>query len=137
MAFDRDQFIERLQQMRRPLQFAARQNVRKIAVLQDLEARLLEWLDAATALQPPADIVANLDACRRLFTGFDRAEPTKKIQVITTALSRLEHLMELVAKQFPENSQRYALPSPPASPHPADSSASASEKSVDILAQPI
>jgi ATP-dependent DNA helicase RecG len=78
-----------------------------------------------------------LDACRRLFTGFDRADPTKKIQVITTALSRLEHLMGLVAKQFPENSQRYALPSPPASPHPADNSASASEKSVDILAQPI
>ena len=49
MAFDRDQFVERLQQIRRPLEFAARQNVRKIAVLQDLEARLLEWLEAATA----------------------------------------------------------------------------------------
>ena len=72
MAFDRGQFVERLQQIRRPLEFAARQHVRKIAVLQDLEARLLEWLEAATALHPAPELAANLDACRRLFTGFDR-----------------------------------------------------------------
>jgi ATP-dependent DNA helicase RecG len=114
MAFDRDQFIERLQQMRRPLQFAARQNVRKIAVLQDLEARVLEWLDAAMALQPPPAVAANLDACRRLFSGFDRADPTTKFQVITTTLGRLDHLLALVER-------REAVPRQPpiAAPSPA------------------
>jgi ATP-dependent DNA helicase RecG len=111
MAFDHDQFVERLQQMRRPLQFAARQNVRKIAVLQDLEARLREWLDAAMALQPPPDITANLDACRRLFTGFDRADPTTKLQVIATALSRLDHLMALAERQNARERQRLSIPS--------------------------
>jgi ATP-dependent DNA helicase RecG len=103
MAFDRDLLSERLRQMRRPLQFAARQNFRKIAVLQDLEARLLEWLDAAAALQPPPHITANLDACRRLFTGFDRADPAAKRQIIGTALSRLDHLIALVEEQRWEN----------------------------------
>jgi ATP-dependent DNA helicase RecG len=111
MAFDRDQFLERLQQMRRPLQFAARQNVRKIAVLQGLEARLLEWLDAATALQPPLEVAANLDACRRLFTGFDRADPTTKLQVIMTTLGRLEHLMALVKGHLTGPPQSTSAPS--------------------------
>lgn len=115
MAFDRDQFVERLQQIRRPLEFAARQNVRKIAVLQDLEARLLEWLEAATALHPAPELAANLDACRRLFTGFDRADPSTKRQVITTALGRLDHLMVLVDRQLPEIPQHPPLPSPSAS----------------------
>lgn len=115
MAFDRDQFVERLQQIRRPLVFAARQNVRKIAVLQDLEARLLEWLEAATALHPAPELAANLDACRRLFTGFDRADPSTKRQVITTALGRLDHLMVLVDRQLPEIPQHPPLPSPSAS----------------------
>jgi ATP-dependent DNA helicase RecG len=145
MAFDRDQFIERVQQIRRPLQFAARQNVRKIAVLQDLEGRLLEWLEAATALQPPQDIVANLDACRRLFTGFDRADPSRKLQVISTALSRLDHLMALVDRQLAKSPQDAALPAPSASPHQGVRGAAASERSgppsspssVDILAQSI
>jgi ATP-dependent DNA helicase RecG len=115
MAFDRDQFVERLQQIRRPLEFAARQNVRKIAVLQDLEARLLEWLEAATALHPAPELAANLDACRRLFTGFDRADPSTKRQVITTALGRLDHLMVLVDRQLSEIPQHPPLPSPSAS----------------------
>jgi ATP-dependent DNA helicase RecG len=145
MAFDRDQFIERVQQIRRPLQFAARQNVRKIAVLQDLEARLLEWLEAATALQPPQDIVANLDACRRLFTGFDRADASRKLQVISTALGRLDHLMALVDRERAKIPQDAALPAPSASPHQAGGGAAASKlsgppsspSSVDILAQSI
>jgi len=115
MAFDRDQFVERLQQIRRPLEYAARQHTRKIAVLQDLEARLLEWLEAATALHPAPELAANLDACRRLFTGFDRADPTTKRQVITTALGRLDHLMMLVDRQLPETPQHPPLPSPSAS----------------------
>ena len=49
---------------------------------------------------------ANLDACRRLFTGFDQADPSTKRQVITTALSRLDHLMQLVDRQLPEPPQR-------------------------------
>jgi ATP-dependent DNA helicase RecG len=145
MAFDRDQFIERLQQLRRPLQFAARQNVRKIAVLQDLEARLLEWLEAASALQPPPHIVANLDACRRLFTGFDRAEPATKMRAITTALGRLDHLMTLVetlSSAIPEHPRHTA---PSASPHPDGKGVSASEESgpstspspIDVLAHSI
>jgi len=92
MIFDRARFIELLQQIRRPLQFAARQNVRKIAVLQDLEPRLLEWLNAAMALRPPSSVAANLDACRRLCTGFDQADPQTKLRVITTILSRLDDL---------------------------------------------
>ncbi len=115
MAFDRDQFVERLQQIRRPLEFAARQNVRKIAVLQDIEARLLEWLEAATALHPAPELAANLDACRRLFTGFDRADPSTKRLVITTALGRLDHLLVLVDRQLPETPQHPPLPSPSAS----------------------
>jgi ATP-dependent DNA helicase RecG len=112
MAFDPDQFIERLQQMRRPLRFAARQNTRKIAVLQDLEARLLEWLEAAMALQPPPDIIANLDACRRLFTGFDGADAATKLGVIATALGRLDHLIALVERQISKDPRRIPLPSP-------------------------
>ncbi|HSF32391.1 MAG TPA: ATP-dependent DNA helicase RecG [Candidatus Tectomicrobia bacterium] len=121
MAYDPGQFIERLQQMRRPLQFAARQTVRKIAVLQDLEARLLEWLDAATALQPSPDIVANLDACRRLFIGLDDADPTTKLRLITTALSRLDHLIALVEQRSAGERQHLSLASPfpnSTSPHP-------------------
>jgi ATP-dependent DNA helicase RecG len=112
MSFDRNQLIERLHQMRRPLQFAARQNVRKIAVVQDLEARLLEWLSAATALQLPQDIMANLDACRRLFTGFDKADPATKRQVIVTALGRLDHLIALVERHIDGQPQQLAVPSP-------------------------
>jgi hypothetical protein len=115
MAFDRDQFVERLQQIRRPLEFAARQNERKIAVLQDLEARLLEWLEAATALHPAPELAANLDACRRLFTGFDQADPSTKRQVITTALGRLDHLMGLVDRQLPR-AHNAPPPLPSASP---------------------
>ena len=109
MAFDRDQFVERLQQLRRPLEFAARQNVRKIAVLQDLEGRLLEWLEAASALHPAPELAANLDACRRLFTGFDRSDPNTKHQLIGTALGHLDHLMALVDRPLPESPQRHPL----------------------------
>ncbi len=109
MAFDRDQFVERLQQLRRPLEFAARQNVRKIAVLQDLEGRLLEWLEAASALHPAPELAANLDACRRLFTGFDRSDPNTKHQLISTALGHLDHLMALVDRPLPESPQRHPL----------------------------
>jgi ATP-dependent DNA helicase RecG len=145
MAFDRDQFIERLQQLRRPLQFAARQNVRKIMVLQDFEARLLAWLEAARALQPPPNVAANLDACRRLFTGFDRADPTTKIRVITTALGRLDYLLSLVDTQPSDIPQRPPRSTPSASPQRAGKSGSASEESesslapspVDVLAQSI
>jgi ATP-dependent DNA helicase RecG len=129
MAFNHDQFIERLQQIRRPLQFAARQNVRKIAVLQDLEARLIEWLEAATALQPPPDIAANLDACRRLFTGFDRADPSTKRRVITTALGRLDHLTALVERQISKSPPRPSLPSSSAPLHHDGPNVSVSEKS--------
>jgi ATP-dependent DNA helicase RecG len=131
MAFDHDRFIERLQQMRRPLQFAARQNVRKIAVLQDLEARLLDWLDAAVALQPPPDIAANLDACRRLFTGFDRADPTTKLQVITTALGRLDHLLALAERHEAVRHQPIAAPFPSTFPRQGDSTAFASGHSIN------
>jgi ATP-dependent DNA helicase RecG len=130
MAFDRDQFVERLQQIRRPLEFAARQNARKIAVLQDLEARLLEWLEAASALHPAPELAANLDACRRLFIGFDQADPSKKRQVITTALGRLDHLMLLVDRQLPEHPQRPSLPSPSVPP-------STSPAAVNVLTQSI
>jgi ATP-dependent DNA helicase RecG len=130
MAFDRDQFVERLQQIRRPLEFAARQNARKIAVLQDLEARLLEWLEAASALHPAPELAANLDACRRLFIGFDQADPSKKRQVITTALGRLDHLMLLVDRQLPEHPQRPPLPSPSVPP-------STSPAAVNVLTQSI
>ncbi|MBI3326944.1 MAG: hypothetical protein HYZ81_09615, partial [Nitrospinae bacterium] len=92
-AFDLDQLKQRLDQIRRPLQFAARQNFAKLAVVQDLEARVLEWLDAARSLQLPPPIAANLDACRRLFTGFDHADPVTKRTAIATALGRLDHLM--------------------------------------------
>jgi ATP-dependent DNA helicase RecG len=112
MSFDRTQLIERLNQIRRPLHFAARQNFRKIAVVQDLEGRLLEWLSAATALQLPQDIMANLDACRRLFTGFDKADPATKRQVIVTALGRLDHLIALADRQSSESPQGIPLPSP-------------------------
>jgi ATP-dependent DNA helicase RecG len=130
MAFDRDQFVERLQQIRRPLEFAARQNTRKIAVLQDLEARLLEWLEAASALHPAPELAANLDACRRIFIGFDQADPSTKRQVITTALGRLDHLMLLVDRQPPEHPQGPPLPSPSAPP-------STSPAAVNVLTQSI
>jgi ATP-dependent DNA helicase RecG len=133
MAFDRKQFIERLQQIRRPLQFAARQNARKIGVLQDLEARLLEWLDAATVLQPPPDIAANLDACRRLFIGFDRADPSTKRQVIATALGRLDHLMALVEKQISKSPHPPHLPSSSTSPQQDGRIVSDSETSAPPL----
>src|SRR5882724_12574 len=133
MAFDRDQFVERLQQIRRPLEFAARQNVRKIAVLQDLEARLLEWLEAAMALHPAPELAANLDACRRLFTGFDRADPSTKRQVITTALGRLDHLMMLVDRQLPETPQHPPLPSPSASSTTSPSPVNVLTQSIQFL----
>ena len=128
MAFDHDQFVERMQQIRRPLEFAARQNMRKIAVLQDLEARLLEWLEAATALRPAPELAANLDACRRLFTGFDQADPSTKRQVIITALGHLDHLMALVDRHLTENPQH----PPPPSPSPT-----AAPASVNVLTQSI
>jgi len=133
MAFDRDQFVERLQQIRRPLEFAARQNVRKIAVLQDIEARLLEWLEAAMALHPAPELAANLDACRRLFSGFDRAEPSTKRQVITTALGRLDHLMVLVDRQLPDTPQHPLLPSPPASPTTSPAPVNVLTQSIQFL----
>ena len=133
MAFDRDQFVERLQQIRRPLEFAARQNVRKIAVLQDLEARLLEWLEAATALHPAPELAANLDACRRLFTGFDQADPSTKRQVITTALGRLDHLMGLVDRQLPESPLPPPLPSPSASPTTSPAPVNVLSQSIQFL----
>jgi ATP-dependent DNA helicase RecG len=132
MGFDRDQFIERLHQMRRPLLFAARQTVHKIAVLQGLETRLLEWLDAASALQPPPGVAANLDACRRLFTGFDEADPSTKRQLINTTLSRLDHVMTLVEGH--EVGQRQ----PPVVPSTAKrKEAGGGEGDADILSQPI
>jgi hypothetical protein len=110
MTFDRNQLVERLNQIRRPLQFAARQNFRKIAVVQDLEARLLEWLQAAAALQPPPDVAANLDACRRLFTGFDKADPAAKRQIIVTALGRLDHLIAVVERHTAGQPQDISAP---------------------------
>jgi ATP-dependent DNA helicase RecG len=111
MGFDRDRFLALLQQIRRPLQFAARQNARKVAVLQDLEARLLEWLDAAIALQPPSEMAANLDGCRRLFAGFDRADPGTKMRLITTALSRLDHLQAQTERLEAWHQEPLAVPS--------------------------
>jgi ATP-dependent DNA helicase RecG len=111
MTFDRNQLVERLNQIRRPLQFAARQNFRKIAVVQDLEARLLEWLNAATALQPPPSVAANLDACRRLFSGFDKAAPAAKRQIIVTALGRLDYLIALVEGPTGGQLQHISVPS--------------------------
>jgi ATP-dependent DNA helicase RecG len=145
MAFERDQFIERLLQMRRPLQFAARQTARKIAVLQGLGARLLEWLDAASALQPTPDIAANLDACRRLFTGFDQADPETKLRVIATALSRLDHLMVLVKGQLSEDTPGTPLPAPTSGEDESGSldryrdpdPPTAALPSEDVLSQPI
>jgi ATP-dependent DNA helicase RecG len=99
-------------------------------VLQDLEARLLEWLEAASALHPAPELAANLDACRRLFIGFDQADPSKKRQVITTALGRLDHLMLLVDRQLPEHPQRPPLPSPSVPP-------STSPAAVNVLTQSI
>ena len=128
MAFDRDQFVERLQQIRRPLEFAARQNIHKIAVLQDLEVRLLEWLEAAMALRPAPELAANLDACRRLITGFDQADPSTKRQVIITALGHLDHLMALVDRHLTEDPQHPPLPSPSPTATPA---------SVNVLTQSI
>ena len=128
MAFDRDQFVERLLQIRRPLEFAARQNIHKIAVLQDLEVRLLEWLEAAMALRPAPELAANLDACRRLITGFDQADPSTKRQVIITALGHLDHLMALVDRHLTEDSQHPPLPSPSPTATPA---------SVNVLTQSI
>jgi ATP-dependent DNA helicase RecG len=110
MTFDRNQLVERLNQIRRPLQFAARQNFRKIAVVQGLEARLLEWLQAAAALQPPPDVAANLDACRRLFTGFDKADPAAKRQIIVTALGRLDHLIAVVERHSAGQPQDISVP---------------------------
>ena len=128
MAFDRDQFVERLLQIRRPLEFAARQNIHKIAVLQDLEVRLLEWLEAAMALRPAPELAANLDACRRLITGFDQADPSTKRQVIITALGHLDHLMALVDRHLTEDPQHPPLPSPSPTATPA---------SVNVLTQSI
>lgn len=96
MAFESEQLIERLQQIRRPLAFAARQNFRKISVVQDLETRLMAWLDGIMALQPPANIAANLDACRRRFTGFDKAHAAAKRRMIITALGSIDYLIDLV-----------------------------------------
>jgi ATP-dependent DNA helicase RecG len=125
MGFDRAQFVERLQQIRRPLAFAARQNVRKIAVLQGLEARLLEWLEAASALHPAPELATNLDACRRLFTGFDRADPGTKHLLINTALGHLDHLLGLVETHSHETPQ---APPPASSASPTGSAAP-----VDVL----
>jgi ATP-dependent DNA helicase RecG len=136
-AFDRDQLIERLRQIRRPLQFAARQNFSKMAIVQDLETRLLEWFDAAGALPIPPDIAANLDACRRLFRGFDQADPPTKRTAIATALGRLDHLIALLQgqpAQEPTCAQasqaiRELEAAPPAAATPAETA--------NVLAQPI
>src|SRR5262245_42805566 len=129
MAFDRDVFVERLQQIRRPLEFAARQHVRKITVLQDLEGRLLEWLEAASAMHPAPALAANLDACRRLFIGFDRSDPGTKRQVISAALRHLDHLRMLVDQPQPSSSAGPPHLAAAATPSPAP-------PPVNILDQP-
>lgn len=137
-AFDHDRLLDQLRQIRRPLQFAARQQGAKVAVIQDLEPRVLEWLRAASASPCPADIAANLEAFRRLFTGFDRAAPAVKRQMIRTALGRLDHLIALVEAGI-------AGPSP-ACPESMESALPAREEAesggdapvmTDILTQPI
>jgi ATP-dependent DNA helicase RecG len=133
MAFNRDQFVERLQQIRRPLEFAARQNMRKIAVLQDLEARLLEWLEAASALHPTPEVAANLDACRRLFSGFDQSDPSMKRQVITRVLGHLDHLMALVDRPLPESPHGPPLASSADSPITSPTPVSILSQSIQFL----
>jgi ATP-dependent DNA helicase RecG len=98
-ASDRQRLLERLQQMRRPLQFAARQPMAKLRIVQDLEARLLAWLRDARALPSSPDITANLEACGRLFAGFDQADPATKRRMVLAALERLDHLIALVERQ--------------------------------------
>jgi ATP-dependent DNA helicase RecG len=135
--FDRDRFLERLQQMQRPLQFAARQNVTKLTVLQDLETRLLEWLDAACALQPPSELVANLDACRRLFTGFDAADPAVKRRAIVAALSHITHLIALAGSHVsPAGPPMHEAPAATAT-HRAAASAPPPGDPVNVLKQPM
>jgi ATP-dependent DNA helicase RecG len=133
--FDRDRFIERLHQMQRPLQFAARQNFTKLTVLQDLETRLLEWLDTACALQPPADIRANLDACRRLFTGFDAAEPVVKRRAIIAALGHIDDLIARASQpSSPVGTPGHESPAAPAG-HRAPTSAPLPGDPANLLGQ--
>ncbi len=136
-AFDSEQFRQHLNQIQRPLRFAARQNFSKLAVVQDLEARVLEWLDAAVALGPPSDMAANLDACRRLLTGFDHADAATKRGAIAATLGYLDRLTVLLAGEVLQEAaqspsaelQGDAAVEPEAAPPPADSS--------DVLTQPI
>jgi ATP-dependent DNA helicase RecG len=87
-------------------------------------------LEAASALLPAPELATNLDACRRLFTGFDRADPGTKHLLINTALGHLDHLLRLVETQSPETSQPPPLPTSSASPTGAAAP-------VDVLSQSI
>jgi ATP-dependent DNA helicase RecG len=91
--FDLDQFRQHLQQIRRPLQYAARQNFARLTVVQGLGSRVCEWLDAACAQGPPPETAAQLTACRRLFLDFDQADPPTMRGAITTALECLDRLI--------------------------------------------
>jgi ATP-dependent DNA helicase RecG len=133
--FARDQLLERLRQIRRPLQFAARQRGAKVAVVQDLESRVLEWLSAASALPCPADVAANLDACRRLFTGFDCAAPAAKRATILTALGRLDHLMALLERPVEPQTDPDAQPPEPSAA--VAEGGGAPPLPTDVLTQPI
>ncbi len=102
MAFDRDQLKQQLLQIRRPLQYAARQNFARLMVVQGLGGRICEWLDAACARGLPASITEQLDDCRRLFIDFDQADPAAKRLSIITALEHLDHLMVLIEGEAAE-----------------------------------
>lgn len=137
-AFEHDRLLARLKQIRRPLQFAARQQGAKVAVVQDLEPRVLEWVSAARALACPADIAANLDAVHRLFTGFDRADPAVKRKTLLTALRHLDHLIALVDGRVNTQGEgslgRKEIPAPPMR---ESESGEIIQGSADALTQPI
>lgn len=136
---DRDRLLDWLRQIRRPLQFAARQQGAKIAVVQDLETRLVEWLNAARALPCPSNIAANLDAFRRLFAGFDRADPAGKRRTILLALGRLDHLIALVEGQVEGHTAGSLEPTHVSSPAMGENQGGQSEVqgTATILSQPI
>lgn len=120
--FDPDQLVQRLQQIRRPLQFAARQNFAKLSVVQGLGSRICEWLTAASALPAPPSITAQLDACRRLFIDFDRADTASRRMAVAAALEHLDRLMILLqrgaadaAAASPPDQPKEDLPQVPAS----------------------
>jgi ATP-dependent DNA helicase RecG len=136
---DRDRLLDRLRQIRRPLQFAARQQGAKVAIVQDLETRVLEWLEAAKALPSPSNIAANLDAFRRLFAGFDRTDPAAKRRTILMALGRLDHLIALVGGQGKGHAAGSLEPTQASSPGRGEGQEGDGEAqpSTSILTQPI